>query len=458
MTGFRCEYAWLGGPSVATDVLIELDGERIATVLPDAGTAAPDRVRSATRLSGLSLPGLANVHSHAFHRALRGRVHSDRGNFWTWREQMYGIAARLDPERYLRLARAVYTEMVLAGITCVGEFHYVHHRPDGTPYDDPNAMGLALLRAARDAGLRITLLDACYLTGNVGAPLTGIQRAFGDGDAKQWTARVDRLSADPAVGGGPGTSWARLGAAVHSVRAVPPHAAGQVAEWASALDVPLHVHVSEQVAENEACKAEYGRTPVRLLSECDVLGPSTTAVHATHVSTDDIDSLGATGTAVCFCPTTERDLADGIGPSRALVDAGCPLTVGSDSQAVIDILEEARLVELDQRLATGVRGSFTGSDLLEAATGAGHRALGWHDAGTLSVGARADLVTVRLDSVRTAGSEPSPDAAVFAAAAADVHHVVCNGQVVVRDGRHAGSDSGVDVGAELAAAIAQVVA
>ena len=433
LTRFHAEYAWLGGDAATPDVLIEIDNGRITGVRPGGD-------KSATHLKGLTLPGLANAHSHAFHRALRGRTHSGGGTFWTWRDRMYAVAARLDPDSYHALARAVYAEMALAGITCVGEFHYLHHTPSGGPYDNPNAMGEALMAAAADAGIRITLLDTCYLSSTVdGRPLGPPQRRFGDGSAESWAERVDTLKPP---------SHARIGAAVHSVRAVPADQIGTVADWAGRRDAPLHVHLSEQRAENEACLAHYGRTPTELLSDTGALGPRTTAVHATHLTDLDRTDLGDTDTAICLCPTTERDLADGLAPARPLVDAGSPLCLGSDSHAIVDLFEEARAVELDERLRTERRGHFPAADLLTAATAAGHRALGWDDAGTLTAGARADLVTVRLDTVRAAGLPPGP-ALVYAIGAADVTHVVVDGRTIVSDGRHVD----IDASAALAATI-----
>jgi formiminoglutamate deiminase len=433
----------VAGGGFAADVLIEVVGGRIAAVT--VGVADPPA--GATQLAGLVLPGLANAHSHAFHRALRGRTHGGRGSFWTWRDLMYDVAERLDPDLYYALARAVYGEMALAGVSCVGEFHYLHHGPDGTPYADPNAMGAALTAAAADAGIRITLLDALYLSSGVdGAAPAGPQRRFGDGDLDGWSARTGRLTADPHV---------RIGAALHSVRAVPARYLTGFAERTAGM--PVHVHLSEQRAENEQCLAAHGCTPTELLHRhgvlrCTKASAGTTAVHATHLTESDIKTLGGTGTGVCLCPTTERDLADGIGPARALADAGSPLSLGSDSHAVIDLFEEARGLELHERLATERRGHFTGAELLRAAAPAGHAALGWVDAGVLAVGARADLVAVRLDSARTAGVDPA--GAVFAATAADVSHVVVDGRTIVADGRHAR----IDVPAELRAAIAAVTA
>ncbi|MGC4819143.1 formimidoylglutamate deiminase [Micromonospora sp. DT63] len=448
-TRWLAEYAWLPDLAQPTpDVLIETDAGVITAVTalaaPGRPSAGVDVYADAVPLPGLTLPGLANVHSHAFHRALRGRTHGGRGDFFSWRDRMYAVADRLDPDTYLALARAVYAEMALAGVTGVGEFHYLHHRPDGGAYDDPNAMGAALVEAAAHAGIRLTLLDACYLSAGVdGRPLAGPQRRFGDGDATRWAQRVSAFApADPHV---------RVGAAVHSVRAVPAEQLRAVADWARERNAPLHVHLSEQPAENDECRAVHGRTPTALLAEHGVLGPDTTAVHATHPTSGDLTLLGDSRTGVCLCPTTERDLADGIGPARQMADAGIRLSLGSDSHAVIDLFEEARAVELDERLRTRRRGHFTPAGLLTMATAAGHAALGWADAGRIAVGARADLVTVRLDSARTAGVPPV--GTFFAAGAADVDQVVVDGRVVVAEGRHLS----VDVPAELSAAIEAVI-
>ncbi len=423
MTTYWAPHALLpGGP--AADVSVTVEGGRFAAVT--AGTASG----GAERLPGVLLPGFANAHSHAFHRALRGRTHDGGGTFWTWREHMYAVAARLDPDSYRELARAAYAEMALAGVTAVGEFHYLHHGPGGRPYADPNAMAEALRAAAAEAGVRLTLLDTCYLAGGLDAggyqPLTGVQERFGDGDADRWAARVAALR--PSAG-------MRVGAAVHSVRAVPAEALAVVA---AAADGPLHVHLSEQPAENDACRARYGCTPTELLDRHGVLGPRTTAVHATHLTAGDVATLGRTGTTACLCPTTERDLADGIGPARALADAGAPLALGSDQHAVVDLLEEARAVEMHERLASRQRGRFTPAELLAALTR--HAALGWSDTGRIETGARADLVAVALDSPRTAGC--APDQVLLAATAADVRTVLAAGEVVVRDGWHRLGDVG----------------
>ena len=442
-TSFHCELAWLSGETPARDVLVEANQGRIVTVTPDA-TPPPD----ATRLHGIVLPGLANAHSHAFHRALRSRTQTATGTFWTWREEMYRLAAALDPDSYHRLARATFAEMVLAGVTCVGEFHYLHHAPGGERYGDPNELGGAMIAAATEAGLRITLLDACYLGSGIDPdgglrPAEGTQLRFSDGTAEAWTHRVAALRPDGA--------HARVGAAIHSVRALDPDAMSDVAHWAEQHGAVLHAHVSEQVAENEQCHHAYSRSPLGLLGDLGVLTERFTAVHATHVTEHDVSLLATASSSVCMCPTTERDLADGIGPTAGFRDAGVVMCLGSDSHAVIDLFEEARAVELDERLASGLRGTHRIVDLLAAATANGHRTLGWPEAGVIAPGAPADLVAVDLRSRRTAGaaSGDALAAVVYAATAGDVTDVVVSGRHVVCDRRHCS----IDVARELEASI-----
>jgi formiminoglutamate deiminase len=437
---FWCELAWLGGPAPAAGVVIEVDDGRITAVT--AGHEVPPA--GAERLDGLVVPGFANAHSHAFQRALRGLTHGGSGSFWTWREQMYALAGRLDPDDVLVLTRATFAEMALAGVTLVGEFHYLHHGPGGVPYVEPNVLGAAVIAAAADVGVRLTLIDVCYLHGGIGAPPEGAQRRFCDRDVDAWAARASALA---------GSAMVRIGAAIHSVRAVDPAAAAAVAAWASERAAPLHAHVSEQPAENEACLAAYGATPSAVLAQAGAMSPRFTAVHATHVTDADVALLGAAGACCCLCPTTERDLADGIGPARRLRDGGVRIALGSDSNAVIEPLEEARAVELDERLATGVRGRHGARDLLAAATRGGYESLGWAGGGVIAPGAPADLVVARLDGVRLVGVPPAEriGALVFAGAAADVTDVVVGGRFVVREGAHVS----LDVAAELERALAR---
>jgi formiminoglutamate deiminase len=412
----------------ATGVVVACDGDgdgRLASVT--AGVARPPA--GAVTLGGpdaLAIPGLVDGHSHAFHRALRGRTAG--GDFWAWRAGMYRLVDRLGPESLLALATAAFGELLLAGVTTVHEFHYLHQPP---------GMDDAVCEAARRAGIRLVLVDTCYLrAGFDDAPLDAVQQRFCDGDVERWAGRAEKVaSANPDV---------TVGAAIHSVRAVDPASMGSVAEWARARSATLHLHLSEQLAENAACVAATGRTPTRLAHDHGVLGPSTTAVHATHLTADDTAALGATHTAVCVCPTTERDLADGIGPACALAAAGCALRVGTDSHAVVDLFEEARAVELDERLATGRRGLHRPDDLLTAATAGA----------ALRPGEPADLCVVGLDGVRLAGVDPGDPVPMLvgAATAADVTDAVVAGRHVVRGGHHIA----LDVAAELRAAIAAV--
>jgi len=424
------EQAWLP-TGVAGRVRVQIDGDGVIQGV----TSGVDAADGDRRLPGVLLPGFANAHSHAFHRALRGRTHGSGGSFWTWRKGMYAIAGRLDPDTYLALARATYAEMALAGVTAVGEFHYLHHGPDGRPYAEPNVMAEALRQAAVEAGIRLTLLDTCYLAGGLTSDghtgLDDVQRRFGDGDADGWAARVALLKPSDGM---------RIGAAVHSVRAVPRNQLAAVGAFATETGAPLHVHLSEQPAENAACQAFYHLSPTALLAAEGLLGPRTTAVHATHLSDDDVRLLGSSATTACFCPTTERDLADGIGPARALFDAGTALALGSDQHAVIDLLEEARALELHERLESHRRGRFTPTELVDALTRHGHASIGRPDLGRIAVGSPADLVAVRLDSVRTSGSRP--DQVVMSASAPDVDTVLVGGREIVSGGVHALGDVG----------------
>lgn len=432
MSLWFCEQAWVG-EAVAANVLITESDGLITGVTPGA-TRPPE----ATLLGGVTIPGLANVHSHAFHRALRGATHA-AADFWSWRDQMYAVAERLDPDSYYRLARGVYAEMVQGGITSVGEFHYLHHDAGGRRYADANAMSESLIAAANDAGIRLTLLDTCYLRAGFDQPPEGVQERFSDGSADAWIGRVEGFQPEGDV---------VVGAAVHSVRAVDGGSAAAVASWASDKGVPLHFHLSEQPEENEAALAATGKSPAQLLADAGALGPLSTAIHATHVSDSDIGILAGSATGVCLCPTTERELGDGIGPASELAAAGVRISLGTDSQAVIDLLEEARLVELHDRLRDGIRGRNSASDLLRAATAHGMESLG-RPGGTLEAGAPADFVSVALSTVRTSGVDDPLEAVVFAAGAQDITDVVVGGRHLVEEGRHLA----IDTAAELAGAI-----
>ena len=437
MTTWWAERAVISG-SVRDRVVIEAADGVITRIDTDADAPSNARV-----LTGVVLSGAVNAHSHAFHRVLRSRTHRGRDSFWSWRDQMYAAAAVLGPESYRALARAVFAEMLEAGYTAVGEFHYLHHAPGGTAYADPNEMSHALAAAAEEVGIRLVLLDTLYLAGGPGVAPDTTQVRFSDGSAETWAERTSALASSGLV---------THGLAVHSVRAVPPEAIAVAAAVARERRMPLHAHVSEQPRENDESRAAYGRTPVELLRDAGALGSDFTAVHATHLTDGDISALG--GSHVCVCATTERDLADGIGPIPALRDAGARLCLGSDSHAVIDPFEEARAIELDERLGSRRRGTFSGDELLAVMTTGGASALGLPDAG-LVLGAPADFMEVVTSSVRLAGHDPAAlvDALVYAAGPGDVRTVVVGGIERVRAGRHVS----IDVSAELDRAIRQVV-
>ena len=401
---WHAEQAWLGHP--AQNVLIEVEGGRIESITEDV---APPH--DANVLKGWTVPGFANAHSHAFQRLLRGEVESEGGDFWEWRRRMYGFTD-WDPADYFNHARLVFREMLEAGITAVGEFHYLHSHG--------NELGVALIDAAREEGIRITLIDACYLRGGMdGRALEPEQRSFSDGDADAWARRVDELREADGV---------RIAAAIHSVRAVDPESMRIVATWARDRKAPLHVHLAEQPAEVEECLRVEGCTPAELLEREGILGPDLTAVHAIRLTDHDIALLGDNEVGICACTTTERDLGDRVGPLVALADAGCALAVGSDSNAVIDMLEEARGLELDQRRATGRRVLHEPEELFSAATVNGMRSLGW-EAGELRPGMLGDFVTLyRPDMERR---EISLRQLVYAFSGRDVTNVVVGGETVV---------------------------
>jgi len=423
MTSFWAPRAWIGD-AVADGVRVTASEGLITSVETETVPDAADE-----RLRGLVLPGAVNAHSHAFHRLLRGRTHGDGGSFWTWRELMYREAGRLDPTSYERVATAVYAEMVAAGWTTVAEFHYVHHAPDARPYDPPHAMERALARAARASGIRLTLLDTCYLSSGFGAPLEAAQRRFGDTDAATWLARLAALR-DVFAAEHPEVV---VGAAVHSVRAVPVEALERIG---AELDpaIPLHVHLSEQPGENAACLEATGLTPTGLLARSGLLSSRLSAVHATHLTDDDVAALGDARATIVMCPTTEADLGDGVGPARRLADAGARLALGTDQHAVVDPLLEARALEHGERLASGRRGRFSPAELVAALTRGGAAAVG-RPVGRIAVGEPCDLLVVDETSARTAGSDPRQ--LVLSATAHDVTRVIIGGHERAVDGVHA---------------------
>ncbi|KHS50696.1 formimidoylglutamate deiminase [Brevibacterium linens] len=441
-TRYWCESAWIDG-AVAHGVLLSADDTGTLTAVETGIDTAPS---DAEAVSGFVLPGGVNAHSHAFHRMLRGRTHGDGGTFWTWREVMYSVAAKLDPQSYETVARAVFAEMLAGGYTSVGEFHYVHHAQDGTPYgterprgdanDDAghraHAMERALARAAASAGIRIRLLDTCYLTGGIDSELSAEQARFGDGTIDGYMDRHAGLIgafADEFPVETPGESFVHVGAAIHSIRAVPAANLQRFTE----LSGPVHVHLSEQPAENEASQEAYGATPTEVLARSGVVDDRLSAVHATHLSEEDIAILGGSRSTIVMCPCTEADLADGIGPARELADAGAVISLGSDQHVVLDALRETQGLEAGERLRSGQRGRFSPAELITALTEGGARSLDL-PVGALEVGKACDFVAVRTDSMRTMGS--LDEQIILTASASDVHLTVSGGKVRVRDGVH----------------------
>ena len=420
---FHAQWAWRGGEEAIANVRITVSNGVIASVEDGVDAQASD-----VRIAGVVMPGLVNAHSHAFHRALRGRTHGGAIDFWSWRTPMYEIANRLTPETYGELAAMTFAEMALSGITGVGEFHYIHHQQDGTRYANPNEMGLAMVAASQRAGIRMALLDVAYLHAALDKPepLTE-QKRFSDGTIDNWLDRVDAL-------GEGGEGWT-VGMAPHSVRAVHPNELEEVV--ANRHGKVVHVHVSEQPAENAACIAATGKTPTQVLSDAGMLGRHFTAVHATHLTATDISLLCSSHSGVCMCPTTERDLADGVGPASSLSAGGAVLSLGTDSNAFIDMFEEARAVETDERLVTGKRGVHAPASLLIAATSGGATALGWGQHG-IQAGAPADFIALSLDSVRLASFDAAHAAAhiVHSASPADVRDVWVAGRQIVQDHQH----------------------
>ena len=392
------------------------------------------------------LPGLVNGHSHAFQRLIRGRTEyvasgREADDFWSWREAMYRAAESLSPDELYVASRQAFVEMALAGITTVGEFHYVHHQPDGTAYADRNALAHAVIRAARDAGLRICLLRVGYARAGFRVAENPRQRRFIDPDVETFLGSVEALAREVR-----GDAAVSVGLAPHSVRAVP-------REWLSALagasvrHLPIHMHVAEQPKEIEASLAEHGRRPVELLADLGLLGPGFTAVHGVHLTDAEVALLGESSTTVCACPSTERNLGDGIVPADALLKAGARVSLGSDSQAAVDLLDEARQLEGHLRLARLRRavldpggGAMAGlaARLLRMATVDGARSLGLAS-GTLEAGAPADFFTVDLNHPSLVGALPASlvSSIVFGAEKAAVREVVVGGREVVREGRHA---------------------
>lgn len=387
------------------------------------------------------LPGFVNTHSHSFQRLIRGKSESrdtSGSDFWSWRGTMYYAASKLDPQDVYDVARMAFLEMALAGTTTVGEFHYLHNAPGGNPYEDPNLMARQVIAAARSVGLRIVLLRAAYLrSGFQLPPNPGQVRFFESGRA--FLDNMDALIPDY-----PNASQVGFGLAPHSLRAVPLHELKEMAEWNQTANLPVHMHISEQVAENEACAREYGLTPVELLNKEGILSPEFTAVHAIHITSAEIKMLAGTSATICACPTTERNLGDGILPADHIQAAGIRIALGSDSQTEIDPLEDARQLDYHLRLQQQKRAILDqpatkslAARLFESATIHGARALAV-PSGELKPGAFADFFTVDLNDISIAGNSADDllPIIVFSLNRSAIRDVVVNGKTVLRDHKH----------------------
>jgi formimidoylglutamate deiminase len=416
--------------------------------------ASADQVENAIRLKDRALlPGLVNAHSHAFQRVIRGRTERrsqhTSDSFWTWREQMYATANRISPDDIYAASCMAFLEMALAGITAVGEFHYLHHAPDGSRYDDPNLLAREVIRAARDVGLRIALLRVAYARAGYQTEPNPRQVRFIESSPDEYLSHLERLLVAPELDQ---TQTAWIGVAPHSVRAVPLDYLKTVVEFANARGLVVHMHVAEQTAEVAACIAEYRRSPVALLDTEGLLSERFTAVHAIHVTPKAIAALARAQVNVCACPTTERNLGDGVVPVDGYFNAGVAVSLGTDSQTQIDLFEDARELEYHLRLQHTERNVLApenshGEDalarrLFACATTSGAASIGFHG-GTLEPGAPADFFTVDLDDPSIAGSSPDNllTNIVFSLSRTAIKDVVVGGERIVAGGHHAQQDA-----------------
>ena len=436
MTLYRPELLYSDGRFVTNgEVLVGADGR-----ISEADGEVPTRI---VEMPGKALlPGFVNAHSHSFQRLIRGksesRVLSGR-DFWSWRGTMYHAANQLNPQQVYDVARMAFLEMVLSGTTTVGEFHYLHNAPDGKPYDDPNLLGKQVIAAAQSVGIRIVLLRTAYLRSGYELPPDSGQRRFFE-TTSTFLQSMEML----LTGEFKSSQSVHFGVAPHSIRAVPLRELHAIADWARARKLPLHMHVAEQVAENAACVHEYGYTPVGLLAKEDILGADFTAVHGVHVTSEEIVMLADAGTTVCSCPTTERNLGDGFVRAGDIFASGIRVALGSDSQAQIDPLEDARELEYHLRLQQQKRaildqidGKSLGARLFDCATVAGARALAV-PGGDLKPGSFADFFTIDLKDVSIAGNLPEDflSILVFSLNRSAIRDVVVNGQMILEDQRH----------------------
>jgi formimidoylglutamate deiminase len=377
------------------------------------------------------LPGFVNAHSHVFQRALRGHTHrplSRQDTFWTWRRAMYAEAQRLNPDLLYEQAVNTYREMLAAGYTSVGEFHYVHHQPGGQPYADPNVMSEAILQAGQDAGIRVVLLMTAYAQSGFNQPPEDGQLRFCDASVEAFLERVEALR----VTGVP------IGIAPHSVRAVPESWFRAIVAYCYDHQLPLHVHADEQMAEIEQCQAAYGCAPIELLERFGALNSLTTIVHATHASASEVALLAKHNCTVCVCPTTEGDLGDGIAPYVELLAANIPLAIGSDSNTRLDPIEELRWAEYTARMRYQRRRVLVADEmaspgplLLTCGTQCGAKALGL-ETGTIAPGMSADFVAIDLKHPSLAGWTPEDflDVLFFGASSAVIKQVWVQGRNV----------------------------
>ena len=378
------------------------------------------------------IPGFVNAHCHAFQRGIRGATQRHRGgspqDFWSWRHAMYEHAQQLTPEGVYAITRLAYEEMLRAGITCVGEFHYLHHQADGSAYDDANELSWQIVRAASDVGIRLVLLEVYYARSGPGQEVLPEQRRFHDRSVDDYLQRVENLRHRGVA----------VGIAPHSIRAVAKDDLAPLADYARRHTLPLHAHVSEQRAENETCQTELAMSPLQAFERAGCLdGVTFTAVHATHMESDDV--LRLSQQLVCSCPTTEADLGDGLAPLGDFVAAGSQLCLGSDSNTVIDLIQEARAMEMNERLRTESRLCLRDASgqvapvLLGAATRGGARALGQPALGQLAVGHPFDACTLELEHpfLRGVSPELALDAAFLAGTAQLVGKVFVAGRRMV---------------------------
>jgi formimidoylglutamate deiminase len=404
------------------------------------------------RLAGRAmLPGLVNAHSHAFQRVLRGRTERRtraQDSFWTWREMMYSAAGRLTPEDIYDASRMAFLEMALGGITAVGEFHYIHHAPDGQAYAEPNLMAKQVIRAAQDVGLRIALLRVAYARSGYRKEPDPGQARFIEADPEEYLRQLSQLDQELRE---MDASRAWSGIALHSVRALPLEYLRRVAQFThgTGAEFPVHMHVAEQPAEIAACVEEHGRSPVMLLEDLGLLNERLTAIHAIHMTPGEARLMVQSGAGVCVCPTTERNLGDGIFPHGGLfLDEGGALSLGTDSHAQIDLLEDARELELHMRLQNLERAvlapdgddghSALAARLFACASVGGAESIGVRGGGRLEAGCPADFFTVALDdpSIAGAGVDDLLAAIVFSLSRTAIREVFVGGRPLIEDGRH----------------------